>query len=125
MNVCKFFGGMWIASLPAFLLAFAMTGCAYKGAKVVEGTDLAVGVNVPASEGTFQLQLLNYLSGFRLGVDRNANMVLRYTVAETNDYFGCIHTRVMKTIDASVEPVEIEEADGCKCADGCTCPATN
>lgn len=100
----------------ALLLALALylaAGCAYKGAKVVEGTDLAVGINFPAAEGEAQLQLLNYLSGFRLAVDRNAIMRVKYTTAETNDYFGIISTRTAKTVDAAVEPCEtIEQADG-------------
>jgi len=91
--------------VAAMIIAVLGTGCAYKGAKVVEGTDLAIGLNLPMTEGTMQLQVLNYLSGFRLGVDRNADLSVRYTVAETNDYLGCVHTRVFKTIDATVEPV--------------------
>lgn len=82
-------------------------GCAYKGAKVVEGTNLSVGINFPAAEGEAQLQVLNYLSGFRLGVDRNAILRVKYTTAETNSYFGIISTRTAKTVDAAVEPCEI------------------
>ena len=96
------------------LLAFSALcgGCVYKGAKVTEGTDLAVGINMPMSEGTLQLQVLNYLSGFRVGVDRNAIMTIKYTVAETNDYLGCIHTRMHKTADVTVQPCETSHADG-------------
>ena len=79
-------------------------GCSYKGAKVVEGTDLAVGINVPIAEGTAQLQLMNYLSGFRLGVDRNAILKVKYSVSESNTYFGVIKTDVSKSVDATVEP---------------------
>ena len=86
-------------------------GCTYKGAKVTEGTDLAIGLNVPVSEGTLQLQCLNYLSGFRLGVDRNAILKVRYTVAETNSYLGCVTTRTAKTVDATVEPCESDAAN--------------
>lgn len=96
-----------IAWLPLFVLALgALCGCAYKGAKVTEGTDLAIGFNVPAAEGTAQLQVLNYLSGFRLAVDRNAVMSVKYTTAETNSYFGVVTTRSAKTVDATVEPCE-------------------
>lgn len=81
-------------------------GCSYKGAKVVEGTDLAVGINVPVSEGSAQFQLMNYLSGFRLGVDRNAILKVKYTVSESNSYFGVIQTGTSKSVDAKVEPCE-------------------
>ena len=80
------------------------TGCVYKGAKVTEGTDLAVGFTVPSSEGVLQMDALNYLTGFRLGVAENARLKVKYTCAETNSYFGIISTCTAKTIDAKVEP---------------------
>lgn len=90
----------------ALLLGALLTGCIYRGAKVVEGTDLAVGFTVPGTDGAAQMDVLNWLSGFRLGVAENANLKVKYTVAETNDYFGVIHVRSWKTIDAKVEPCE-------------------
>jgi len=100
----KFVASALVGSLLSFF-ALCLCGCVYKGAKVVEGTDLAIGLNVPMSEGCLQLQALNYLNGFRLGVDRNANLALKYTVAETNSYLGVVTTRTYKTFDAAVEPV--------------------
>ena len=81
-------------------------GCAYMGGKVVEGTDLAVGISVPATEGTIDLNVLNYLSGFRLGVDRNAIFRVKYTIDEDNAYLGIATIKSKKTIDATVEPCE-------------------
>ena len=105
--------GAWgIVALAVAAACVFGGGCTYKGAKVTEGTDLAIGLNVPVSEGTLQLQCLNYLSGFRLGVDRNAILKVRYTVAETNSYLGCVTTRVAKTVDATVEPCETVTPDG-------------
>ena len=110
-----------------FILATGVCGCVYKGAKVTEGTDFALGINVPTAEGTFQFDLVNYLSGFRLGVAENARLELRYTHAETNEYFGCVTTRTYKTVDAVVEPCEVTPTNGvcacsidaaCKCAAG-------
>ena len=98
--------------LTAAALTAALVGCTYKGAKVTEGTDLAIGLNIPVTEGTLQFQALNYLSGFRLAVDRNAIMRVKYTVAETNSYLGCVTTRVAKTVDATVEPCETVTPDG-------------
>lgn len=86
--------------------ALALAGCVYKGAKVTEGTDLAVGLTVPGFEGALTLDVLNYLTGFRLGVAENAKLKVKYTYAGTNDYFGCITTRTYKHIDAKVEPCE-------------------
>lgn len=86
------------------LLALLAGGCVHKGAKIVEGTDLAVGLNVPGSEGSLQFQLFNWLSGFRLGVAENAILTVRYSVAETNDFLGVFHVRSAKEIEARVEP---------------------
>lgn len=108
-RVCVGIMALW-RILFAALIAALCGGCVYKGAKVTEGTDLAIGLNVPVSEGTLQLNVLNYLSGFRLGVDRNAIMRVKYTVAETNDYLGCVHTRVYKTVDSAVEPCETDSS---------------
>lgn len=92
-------------ALAILSLAFAC-GCVYKGAKVVEGTDLTVGMELPGSDGVAQLNVINYLSGFRLGVSKNAELEMAYTVAETNDFLGCIHTRTYKAIKAKVYPTE-------------------
>ncbi len=99
------FGLFALVSLLGFIaLASLLSGCVYRGAKITEGTDLAVGMNIPATDGALQFQLLNYLSGFRLGVAENAQLTLEYTSAETNDYFGIIHTRGAKSVTATVTP---------------------
>ena len=95
-----------LSTLLLIAICAMSAGCIYKGAKVVEGTDLAVGFTVPQADGVAQLDVLNYLSGFRLGVAENAALTVRYTVSETNSYFGCVTTRTMKAIDATVEPCE-------------------
>jgi len=104
----------------------AVSGCIYRGAKVTEGTDLAIGLNIPCSEGMLQLQVLNYLSGFRVGVDRNANLTVRYYMTESNDYFGVVHTRVQKKAFVKIEPVDIglcetNAVETCACGDNCQC----
>ena len=85
-------------------------GCVYRGGKITEGVDLAVGLNIPGTEETVQLNVLNYLSGFRLGIAENSRLEVRYTSATTNSWLGCIHTESFKTIDATVEPCESEAA---------------
>ena len=91
-------------------LAAVCAGCLYRGGKITEGVDLAVGLNIPGTEETVQLNLLNYLSGFRLGIAENSRLEVRYTSATTNSWIGCIHTESFKTIDATVEPCESEAA---------------
>ena len=96
----------WVLSALCLVLVAWCAGCIYKGAKVTEGTDLAIGLTIPQADGAAQLDVLNYLSGFRLGVAENAALTVKYTCSETNSYFGCITTRTLKTIDATVEPCE-------------------
>ena len=88
-------------------LVATCSGCLYKGAKVVEGTDIAVGLSVPGTEETLQINALNYLSGFRLGIAENAALTLRYSCATTNSYFGVVHSETVKSIDATVSPCEV------------------
>lgn len=101
-------GCMTALAAAIAIMVLAVCGCAYKGAKVVEGTDLAVGFTIPGTDGAAQMDVLNYLSGFRLGVAENAGLKVKYTVAETNDFlWGAAITRTWKSIDAKVEPCEV------------------
>ena len=108
-----------LALVAALSLAIICSGCLYKGAKITEGVDLAVGLSIPGTEDTIQLNVLNYLSGFRLGVAENAALTLRYTCATTNTYFGVVHSETVKSIDATVSPCETAattNADSCATA---------
>lgn len=93
------------------LICSICSGCLYKGVKVVEGTDLAIGLNIPSTDGVLQLQLLNYLSGFRLGVAENCRLKLEYITSYTNSYFGVVTTDGVKKIKATVEPTETGEKE--------------
>ena len=95
-----------LALVAALSLMMICSGCLYKGAKVLEGTDIAIGLSVPGTEETLQINALNYLSGFRLGVAENAALTLRYSCATTNSYFGVVHSETVKSIDAIVSPCE-------------------
>ena len=98
--------GVVAAVAVVLLAALLLSGCVYKGAKVTEGTDLSVGLSIPGTEGAASVTILNYLSGFRLGLAQNAQMTLAYTVSETNSYLGIATTRTAKTITATVTPTE-------------------
>lgn len=92
--------------MTAALVALACSGCVYKGAKVVEGVDVAVGMNVPGSDGALQVQFFNYLSGFRFGLAQNSQLSLEYNCWQTNSFMGISHTLVHKSIKADVMPCE-------------------
>ena len=95
-----------LCALLALSLASLVCGCVYRGAKITEGTDLAIGLTVPGTEGVLQFNALNYLSGFRLGVAENAALTVEYSTVATNSYFGVVTTETAKRIKAKVEPCE-------------------
>ncbi len=99
-----------LALVATLSLMMMCGGCLYKGGKITEGTDIAVGLTIPGSEETVQLNVLNYLSGFRLGIAENAALTLKYSCATTNSYFGVVHSETVKTIDATVSPCEANAA---------------
>lgn len=85
----------------------ACGGCVYKGAKVTEGTDFSVGLSVPATDGAASMTILNYLSGFRLGVAENCRLTVDYRTVWTNEYFGVATTTGEKRVRATVEPCDV------------------
>lgn len=109
--ICAWLTGLALGFLT-LALASLVSGCIYKGAKITEGVDLAVGLTVPATDGAVSLDVLNYLSGFRLGVAENARLTVDYKTAETNSYLGCVTTRSVKRVVATVEPCEVNDPDG-------------
>ena len=104
--ICAWLTGLALG-LATLALASLVSGCIYKGAKITEGVDLAVGLTVPATDGAVSLDVLNYLSGFRLGVAENARLTVDYATAETNFYLGIVTTRTSKSVRATVEPCEV------------------
>lgn len=104
---------LWCRAVVPCAIALCIclaTGCVYKGAKVIEGTDVSMGISVPGTEGAADLSMLNYLSGFRLAVAENAALTLTYTTAETNSFLGVVSTATAKSIKATVEPCEVAPA---------------
>ena len=109
--ICAWLTGLALGFLT-LALASLVSGCIYKGAKITEGVDLAVGLTVPATDGAVSLDVLNYLSGFRLGVAENARLTVNYTTAETNSYLGMVTTRTSKSVRATVVPCETDNTSG-------------
>ena len=87
------------------VLLITCSGCkGLDGGKITEGTDFAAGLNVPGTDGALSLQLINYLSGFRMEVAKGSGFGVTYSTSETNTYFGMISTSVSKSISATVNP---------------------
>lgn len=100
-------------ALLACLLAF-VTGCkteTFSGGKIVEGTDISVGVALPSSVGNWQIDFFNYLSGFRFGFTNNARVECEYKVVSTTTFCGVYENKTEKDIRAVLEPTVDEQTD--------------
>ena len=106
--------GVLMRPLAAVALALLCAGCASECAKVVEGQDLSVGFTIPGMEGEANFTVINWLSGFKCTTGESGRVKLKYVCAETNAYFGVIHTQTRKEVEADITPVidEPEEEEG-------------
>ena len=96
--------------LALVIIAALCCSCtSYKGGKIVEGTDIAAGMSIPQSGGTFQIDALNFLTGFRFLFCDNAGVICKYTTTNTISAFGCYQSTTIKTIDIELTPT-IDEA---------------
>lgn len=96
-------GGL-LGAIAVAALVFLGTGCAYKGGKVVDGTNLAIGMTIPGTEWT--INALDYIGGIRVAGNDMTSIVVTNEVAETNSYFGVVTTQRQSKMTARIEPVE-------------------
>ena len=79
-------------------------GCAYKGGKVVDGTNLCIGMTIPGTEWT--INALDYVGGVRVAGNDQTSICVSNEVIETNSYFGVVETRRHSKMTATIEPTE-------------------
>lgn len=79
-------------------------GCAYKGGKVVDGTNLCVGMTIPGTEWT--INALDYVGGVRVAGNDQTSITVSNEVIETNAYFGVVKTHRHSKMTATIEPTE-------------------
>lgn len=92
--------------IACIVLAAFLSGC--MGTRVVEGVDLAVGVDIPGADGAIQFTLFNYLSGLKMSVTKNSTVDLDYK-AYTTSWFWGVKSNTRKHIKTKVRPcVEID-----------------
>lgn len=97
----------------AVLMAVLCTACtSYKGGKIVEGTDIAAGMSIPQSGGTFQIDALNFLTGFRFLFCDNAGVKCAYSVTNSVSAFGVYDSTTVKRIEIELTPTLDEAEDG-------------
>ena len=105
-NVEKASLGMFLLWPLLAILAIGSlcNGCAYKGGKVVDGTNLCVGMTIPGTEWT--INALDYVGGVRVAGNDQTSICVSNEVAETNSYFGVVETRRHSKMTATIEPTE-------------------
>ena len=79
-------------------------GCAYKGGKVVDGTNLCIGMTIPGTEWT--INALDYVGGLRVAGNDQTSICVSNEVIETNSYFGVAETCRHSKMTARIEPTE-------------------
>lgn len=80
------------------------SGCVYKGGKIVDGTNLCVGMTIPGTEWT--INALDYVGGIRVAGNDQTSICVSNEVAETNSYFGVVETHRHSKMTATIEPTE-------------------
>ena len=82
----------------------ALVGCAYKGGKVNDGTNLAIGMKIPGTE--WNINVLDYVGGLRVAGQDSTHIRVTNEVDETNSYFGVVQTERHSRMTADIEPLE-------------------
>ena len=85
------------------LAACLVGGCSYKGGKVVDGTNFAIGLTIPGTE--WQINALDYVGGLRVCGNDATEISVTHRVVETNSFFGCIYTQRDSQTTATIYPV--------------------
>ena len=90
--------------LAILAIGALFAGCAYKGGKVVDGTNLCIGMTIPGTEWT--INALDYVGGLRVAGNDQTSICVSNEVAETNSYFGVVETHRHSKMTATIEPTE-------------------
>lgn len=90
--------------LAILAIGALFAGCAYKGGKVVDGTNLCIGMTIPGTEWT--INALDYVGGLRVAGNDQTSICVSNEVIETNSYFGVVETRRHSKMTATIEPTE-------------------
>lgn len=94
------------AALTVFLC-----GCSvYRGGKVVDGTNLEVGMMVPGT--SWSIDFLSYTGGMKVAGNDATAITVTNVVAETNSYFGVVTIRRHTRMTATIEPTESADEVG-------------
>lgn len=85
------------------VLAFLACGCGtYKGGKVVDGSNLEIGMTIPGTQ--WNINFLSATSGLKVGANEGCALSVTNEVCETNKYFGVVEMTRYTKMSAKVEP---------------------
>ena len=90
--------------LAILAIGALFAGCAYKGGKVIDGTNLCIGMTIPGTEWT--INALDYVGGLRVAGNDQTSICVSNEVMETNSYFGVVETHRHSKMTATIEPTE-------------------
>ena len=90
--------------LAILAIGALFAGCAYKGGKVIDGTNLCIGMTIPGTEWT--INALDYVGGLRVAGNDQTSICVSNEVTETNSYFGVVETCRHSKMTATIEPTE-------------------
>ena len=96
-------------AILAACAALLAAGCVYKGGKVVDGTNLAIGMKIPGTE--WSVSVLDYIGGVRVAGQDSTHITVTHDVSETNTYFGVVTTSRRSKLTADIEPLADGVAD--------------
>ena len=98
--------GIWIAA-AAVTIALAAGCTSYEGGKIVDGTNLDIGLTVPGTDGMLTINALAYTGGLKVCGNDKTYIVVSNEVIETNSYFGVVKTQRHSKMSSTIKPVEI------------------
>lgn len=94
-------------ALAVIAMLLALVGCAsYEGGKVVDGTNLEIGLSVPGTDGTMTINALAYTAGLKVCGNDRTYIVVSNEVVETNSYFGMVKTQRHSKMSSIIKPVD-------------------
>ena len=97
------------AAAIAVCCAILCAGCAYKGGKVVDGTNLAIGMTIPGTE--WQINALDYVGGLRVAGNDMTTIAVSNEVDESGSYFGVVTTHRKTRMTAEITPTETSSGE--------------
>ena len=94
-----------LTAISVAVATLAFSGCtSYEGGKVVDGTNLEIGLAVPGTEGRLTINAIAYTGGLKVCGDERTVIVVTNDVAETNSYFGVVKMFRHSKMSSRIEP---------------------